>query len=282
MRLFIFLLSLCLFSSCLFFEDGGEAPALLDVKLPTLKQQNAQGGNTHEIIDIWPFVDGLGLGVFELPRTIPVILNNDETEFSIFAGIRNNGNRSNTIIYPFYKNIEFSSSLSPSDREDLELEFEYRENAVFGFLENFEQDNRFVVDEDDDEMTSLQRTSTDAAHGVYAGALTVSAENPSLEVSNGLPFSLPTDGSAVFLEIDYKGDTELVMGLIGVEGRQEFKKFIIVLVPQEDWQKIYVSLNEELLLSQLESYKLIFGIDISNRDLEQATVLIDNIKVVHF
>lgn len=281
-KFFIFVIVMTLYS-CALFEDGGDDPAILDIPEITLTTNiPSQGDNSHDIADVWVFVDGQGLGVFELPTTVPVITTSAMPDFVIFGGIRKNGMRDNAIVYPFYQSIEFVQELTPLTIQPLQLDFAYRDNVTFALLENFELGNQFTKDEDEDMATSLSITDDMFRNGAKSGNLKLTAENPSIEVSNQIPFSVPTDGTPTYLEIDYKGDTELVIGLVGVESSGlEFKNFIIVLVSQTEWTKIYVDLTEELALSEFENYRLVMGATVTDSGSEEANVFIDNLKIVH-
>ena len=87
-------------------------------------------------------------------------------------------------------------------------------------------------------------------------------------------------GSRVFLELDYKNDIELQIGLITIEENLEFKNYKLVLKPQEDWNKVYVDFSNELLSSNLNKYRVVFGV--VNPTDEDKVVYLDNVKLLHF
>ena len=62
------------------------------------------------ITDAWVTMDGINLGVFELPAQIP-ILDEGEHNFRISPGIKENGMSATRMIYPFYEIHESSENI---------------------------------------------------------------------------------------------------------------------------------------------------------------------------
>src|ERR1043165_596911 len=59
------------------------------------------GSSSHDIKSVWAFIDGQTVGVFDLPATIPVLL--DKTgELKLAPGIDNQGLTTYQELYPFY------------------------------------------------------------------------------------------------------------------------------------------------------------------------------------
>lgn len=281
-KFLIYLLLLLLVSGCTFLEDKGDEPMFFTINSVRTQEIN-QTSNTHRILDVWAFADGTDLGVFTLPAVIPVLPSDTEATFlSFFAGIRKNGQVNDPLLYPFYKNIEIQRNLMPLGAETLDLEFEYRSNTVFALVEDFESNHVFTNDADNNDTTFLTLTDAEARSGNSSGHLHLSQQNPTIEVANSTPLPLPVDGNAVYAEIEIKSDIETVIGLIGVDGEDEFTNFIIVLVPQPEWKKIYLSLGETLALSGLNEYRLVIGASIENQTAQEGNIYIDNIKILHF
>ena len=57
----------------------------------------------------------------------------------------------------------------------------------------------------------------------------------------------PRDGSPIFIEIDYRGDIDLDVGLIGVDGNELFKDYFVSLRSENRWKKSYVNLTDLVL-----------------------------------
>ena len=92
---------------------------------------------------------------------------------------------------------------------------------------------------------------------------------------------LPSNGSPIFLEIDYRGDIDLDVGLIGVDGNDLFKDYFVSLRSENGWKKSYVNLTELVLASGFPGYQVLIGVDNSGGQSAKS-VYIDNIKFLHF
>ena len=270
------------FMACGFLNEDGDIPSYLKIEEISLETIEIQGESSHKILDVWISADGVNLGVYPLPAQIPIIPNAPETDLIIFAGIRNNGIQSNPIIYPFYEKIERTENLRPPEELNLSLNFRYNTTAKFALIENFENSNIFTVDLDENPLTELKKSSDDVMYGNAAGMILLDDTNRTLQVATAKDFVLPVDGTAVFLEIDYKNDIDLLVGLIGVEEATFTKFFKLVLPPQEEWNKIYVDFSEDLANSQFSAYKVLFGAELNTDEVDKATILLDNIKLIHF
>lgn len=281
-RALVPLMVVFILSSCTFFEENIESPSLLNIRSVSASVISGQGGETSRISDVWMFANGQDIGVYEVPKVIPILPNSETTFLSIFAGIRRNGQNDNPVIYPFYKNIDIERNLLPEATEDLDLVFDYRPNTVFALLEDFESQHTFTNDADQNPETVLNITSASASSGSFSGHIQVTSDNPLTEIASGTPVPLPTDGNAVYLEIDIKSDIETVIGLIGVDDAGEYTSFFIVIIPQPEWKKFYISLEDLLSQSGLELYRLVIGASIEDQNIDQGNIFVDNIKILHF
>lgn len=270
--------------SCGFVEEEGDIPAFVYIKEAGIQTNNAiEGASTADIRDVWMFVDGQNIGIYEIPSDIPVLPSGSEQSIRILPGIRNNGIQSNPVFYPFYEIPDYIRQYNSFDRDTLSLEFKYKEETIFKYQEDFEGINSFTKDIDGDENTSMVITSDEAVTGGRSGKLMVQNGATTLEVASNLDLpDLPTNGSAVYLEIDYKGNTELLVGVSGTIGGLNAQFYKIILKEQDDWTKVYIDLAGEISGSQLETYNVLLGVMKENESEEDGVVYVDNIKLVHF
>ena len=267
--------------SCTLFEGSDLEESYIHFKEPIVTTLLEQGADTHKIVDLWVEMDGLNLGVWPVNRTIPFLPENDPAQLFIFPGIKNNGIQSNGVIYPFFEVIDISKSFVPQAIDSMTLEFKYSEFTKFSFVEDFDGAHLFTKDEDEDENSFI---STENINGNNVGVLNPHSEIPLINASTSLVFSdIPMDGRAVYLELDYQSDIEFTVGIIGVLGDgQEFTIPKIVLVPTEDWNKIYIDFTPEVSQAQLGGYRILFAAQNTGTDIENQKVYIDNVKLVHF
>ncbi len=281
----LFLLTMCL--SCSLFDTDDVTPTFLHVPSVSLVTEAGQGGTSHDIEDLWVIVDGFQVGLHQIPSTIPVLENiNRPSELLFFGGIRRNGTNVDAIEYPFYEPISQTLELVEGETIDLDLKFNYRPGAQFAFVETFDNSNNFSQDEDGDPMTTFSSSMEDPFEGFASGVGRVNEEHPLLEVATSASMTeLPRNGSAIYLEMDYRSNLTLNVGLIGALGTTAIPNYFLFLKPTgEEWNKIYVELTNEILLSNLDAYKLLFGIEYNAEDTggEEGFLHLDNVKVIHF
>ncbi len=243
----------------------------------------SQGAGTNNFVDVWAFVDGQTIGVYELPRRIP-IANPEPGEMlnvSFQAGIRENGIQSNPRVYPFVGNSEFNVSLEEEEEMGLIPVFNYLDATVFRMVADFEVTNSFTFDEDGDSTSVLVISSEDAATGVGAGKLEVGAGKIMEQASTLVFNNIPVNGTPIYVEIEYKGNRDIDVGLIGIQGGEVFKDYFVSLRSMSEWNKAYINLTDLIIASNLTGYQLLLGIDNSSGS-EDAIVFVDNIKLLHF
>lgn len=283
------LLFITIFSSFLIgCKQDDITPSWLSIDEFTLTTNvETQGANSHGITDAWIFMDGRSLGVFELPCKIPV-LDEGTHNFIIFPGIKNNGISDTRIRYPFYNTFETEGFLTLNDTLHLSPSTTYKATTEFSFNEDFEDpgisfvkgptsdtDMIFIFDpeivEYGEKCGGIFLTNPDS---VYAGS-TISSMN------------LPK-GEDVFLELDYKNNNYLAMGVIArfPDGSVTEHTPLIVMNPQpngeEVWKKIYVDLKEDVSFEVGASSYEIYFLSVKDDELDEGQIYLDNIKVVHY
>lgn len=276
-----------LFLSCSLTDSDDVTPTFLNVSEVTVSPEPNQGSGSHNIEDLWVIVDGALVGIHQFPSKIPVLKTAaSPTELRIFGGIRRNGINSDAIEYPFYQQIIQPIDLIEGETINLDVEFKYRTDATFAFVESFDNSNNFTQDEDGNPMTSFVSSNEDPREGFASGVGKVDAENSVLELATDASFSdLPTNGAAIYLEMEYRSNLTLNVGLIGSLGTIPLKNYFLFLKPTgNSWNKIYVELTSEILGSNLDAYKLVFGIEYNGEDTNGAEgfLNLDNVKVIHF
>jgi len=281
-KLFKFILVILIFSvgSCGLFDNFSDTPMFLELKDPSLITLSNQGSASHKILDIWAAADGSSLGVFEMPITIPVYDENSTTNVQYFAGIRRNGTTNDNIQYPFYDRINFSYDYVPEVVRTDDLVFAYRDDAIFSLTENFSGVHTFSVDVDGDTNTKIVQVNDGCQEGA-CGLILLETDSSRIEVASAIGLQgLPTNGTPVYLELDYKNDIKFSIGLQGEFNGNNFEQYLIVLKEKEEWNKLYLDLTQLLQDSGLETYRVLFGA--TNDSSDPGRVYLDNVKLVHF
>ena len=243
-----------------------------------------QGSSSHKITEGWFYADGEFLGAYDLPGAIPVI-GEGATEILLFPGINVNGITTTPDIYPLYDRYTTEASLVIADTVFVNPTTKYVDNIFFSFREDFESGNSFTDDIDGNPETFMRVTDKEVFEGERSGYIRLDADSFFIQVAN-LPIieSIPLNGAPVFLEMDYKNNIEFAVGLLGrIPNLPPFEQVLIVLRPQNDWNKIYIDLTQAINVSELPGYQVFFGaVHDPNFDFGNSEVFLDNIKVVHF
>ncbi|WP_235296860.1 hypothetical protein [Portibacter marinus] len=223
--------------------------------------------------DVWFYQDGQIQGVYELPQKIPVV-NDDPLNVVFQAGIRENGINSMPRIYPFATQIEQSLNIEEGTTISIIPEFNYLPGTKIRINATFENDVAFSKDEDGSVQTSLALVNGKGEITLEPGQI--------FEASTDLVFSgIPRDGSPVFVEVEYQGNADLKVGLVGVVANDSFKEYFVSLRSENNWKKAFINLTDLVIASALDGYRVLIGVD-NNQGNDPVNVFVDNIKLLHF
>lgn len=284
------------FSSCNRFEGSQEIPAYIHVDAFSLTTNYAfEGSASHNITDVWLYIDGNLQGCYELPATIPV-LERGEHDLILYPGIKLNGISQTRVIYPFYK---------PYYVEDFELE-EKRIDTIhpsvtyyspddstieFEFIEDFERQVTFENTAESD--TTIIRTERDAPenwndefnNSHYSGYvwLGITDSNDTIDyfcITSDEYSDLPNQGNSILLEMDYKSDEVFQVGLMArISGEEIFPLYNVNPSPDK-WNKIYLNLGPRITDTPEASW-FKFYISGSTDPDKEAEFYFDNIKLIY-
>ncbi len=269
------LIFLLFFTSCV---QENEVPAYITIPSFSFTTTTGQGTSAQKISDVWVFVDGQSLGAYQLPARFP-FAGIGKHDFLLFPGIRNNGIRSNPVIYSPAKTFNTTLDLKSGDDITVRPTTTYIEGVKIWFNEDFERTNYFTVNRDNNGATSFS-TLSDGFEG-RGGTVTLTKTNPVIEKAASVKAQLPDNTQAVFIELHYKTEAPLAVGIIGYStanpnGEAVYK---IILSPNSTWNKTYIDVTEEAKSLKSKDFQVVFRSQLPD-SLNQATVLIDNVKLI--
>jgi hypothetical protein len=246
-----------------------------------------QGTASHKIVDSWVYANNELIGGFELPSRFP-ILKSGSTNLTIFAGVKLNGMNETRSPYPFYQQITKTVNLVRDSILDLgHLKYSYTEGTKFAWQENFEQYNLSIDTTARSEITLVRAKLPELATAFpfedneYAAKVVIPNDSLVFECVTHNSFKLPTDGSSVFLEMNYKTNNPFTMGLL-INGSVASQRPVLVINPSSIWNKIYINLTPSTAAnSGASSFKVYFTARKSNKE-PNAEILFDNLKLLHF
>lgn len=284
-------------SSCEIINPDEGVPSYVHI-LP-IDVEHVQGMNegslssaiTHVNVFIPDPVTNLttSLGVLELPATIPILLEGD-FEIKIDPVIKANGSSFSLQTYPFYQRLEVNRTLTPAVIDTLDLTTRYKSGTQFAFNENFESGNpSFFTRSLEFGSPNVIEVFADGAFEGSSGLIQLDTSNAGFKIATGEAFQvdLSTAGTA-FLEMNYKNDIQIELGLIGVSPAGEESQLIeYILKEQEDWNKIYLNLSDLMRFLNEDHFAVIIqGVMPvgTNGELliDSAQIWLDNIKLIHF
>jgi hypothetical protein len=256
-------------------------PSYLYIKsfVMNVKSDGSEGSAASKITDAWVYVDENLIGVFETPAKIPVLYWGSH-KIRIKAGIKSNGQSASRAPYPFYRDFEITRNLTEGEITEIEPQTSYAGFARFVWLENFETLDFSL--EKSGKGQIIPEKSTQAFEGNYAAHATLTAGTNAFECASRLSFTLPKSGTQVWLEVNFKTDFPIIVGLYAGTGLDMLQTGLVNLAPTAGWNKIYIDLTEGVSsATNLQNFKVFFGC-VRNAEESQSThqFFVDNIKLV--
>lgn len=264
-----------------------EIPAYIAIDSISINVTSIQGTASQKISDAWIYADNELVGAFELPAQVPV-LKSGTSNLSIFAGIKLNGINETRVPYPFYTQINKSVELEREKVTDLgHMKFAYASATKFAWQEQFEYVN-YSLDSTARSEVNLVRTTLPELESIfpgennkYAAKVVIPSDSLVFECASHDSFKLPTDGTSVFLELNYKTNNAFTVGLF-LNGYVTAQRSVLVVNPSSNWNKIYINLTPTLAANNDVTNFKVFFTAMKSTSVPKAEIFFDNIKLLHF
>lgn len=238
----------------------------------------AQGYGSHNITDLWLYTNGFFRGAYPVGSKMPVMIEDGKSVMQVLAGIKNNGISTTRINWLLYEPVKLDTVVTPGNNIVRNFAFRYRDGVVFPWLENFEAPGLTLLRSAVSDTT--YKTHVNDEH-VFEGSRSIelglsgSALLAQLETANS--FSLPLNTGNVYLEIDYKCNTDFIIGT----STNGIVYEALTISPKENWHKVYVQLSESINLDKSTSLKKVIIKLKRNQSISEQKVYIDNLKLVY-
>ncbi|MEM7104527.1 MAG: hypothetical protein AAF502_15430 [Bacteroidota bacterium] len=265
--------------SCDLVNPAEQIPSYIHIEPYTLTTTPFQGSDSHRITDAWVGVDGQLIGAYFLPATIPVLAEGS-TEITIFAGVIENGISATREIYPFFQEQITTVDLAPIEIDTIAPATSYRPEAQFVFIEDFEASNLFGDDLDGNPASTMSISSINPFEGQSVGRISMIDDGNIAAVGTAIRYVLPKDGTPIFLELNYRCEVDFSIGIIGYSGGTGEQVLKLTLTARDEWNKVYVSLDQEVIAIDADQYQIYFQAEKASTENE-ANVYLDNIKLLH-
>ena len=234
--------------------------------------------SSHNITDAWVYINDNLQGVYELPANFPVLASGKQ-KLRVRAGVKDNGISATRIPYPFYSSYIIE-------------ELEFQENTTISITPAVKYLEDIILDENSEnfdgnglnleiDSTTFWIDNIESLDGNY-GVITLSDSIFSAEITTKEIEGLPQEGAHVYLELDYKCNTEFLIGVyVNFPQSSVLQKDLLWITPKADWNKIYVNLTSTISEAVgADSFKIFIAMQ---RDftIEKNTIYFDNLKVVY-
>jgi hypothetical protein len=253
-------------------------PAYIHIPAFKTEANVVQGTSAQKITDVWVYVNGQINGVFPLPATVPIV-ELGKQDITLFGGIRNNGTRSNPVIYPFMNDFRISKDLIANKLDTIKPTLTYLDRAKFWIVDDFESSNGFNVNRDNNNALAFNIVP----NGFEGKCLeaNIDKSNPRIEKASKVTAQLADNAENIYLEMHYKSEALLSVGIIGFNAAtpQGIVTYKITLKPNQEWNKIYINLTNEAKTLQMKDFKIVFE-GILAENTSSAKIQIDNVKLI--
>lgn len=269
-------LIICLLACARFIDQDLDA---VYIHIPRLDLKTNPGQfQTQQIKDLWLFVDDIYEGTFPVPSRIP-LFRQETFRLKIYPGIRQYGILSSPEIYTLMDPFQADINTSAQDSIVLSPAFSYKGNMITFLQEGFETGSIFIFDLDSFPGHTLVRSSSMFREGFFSGSATISAPFNSLEVGSPKLNILKNSWPSAYLELDFKSEIEISLGLITSNGVSSDKKYFFTLRPSMEWKKVYIPLTAILNAINNESVQLALKTMFS-ATTSTVSFHIDNIRII--
>lgn len=271
------------FYSCDIINPVEDIPAYINIDTFLVSVDNfEQGSAGHMITDIWISAGGKTLGTFVMPFTVPSLEVGMQT-LTIRPGIKVNGISASRAPYPFYKPFIVDMELIPGEIYTVSPKSTYKPECKFPYIEDFEDPGiGFIYPDYSDTIINVQRDQV--REGRSSGAIFLTKEDSVFEAYFSKDLTLPENASDVYLEFDYKNNSEFQVGMYLIESGVITWYGLVGVRPSDTWKRMYIDLGTITTYQfETDQYRIAFGAAYDQEDESVTTeIYLDNIKVIHY
>lgn len=231
--------------------------------------------DSHKITDIWLYVDDKFQGIYPIGSVMP-IMNKGTANVRLYGGIVNNGIAGTRLPYTFYNPYIYSGSFEAGKTYTIIPTFEYRSGIQI-------QDDPFLPSgsyyQPSGDITPVMISDPAKVWGGSGNSIymTVTDAKPQAMLKTSTALALPLGGSDVYLEMDYKCNHEITVGVIGGAAEQ---RSALTLRPTSTWNKVYISLTSVVSAQPTYVSYQVFVQAIKQPSAPNAEIYLDNLRLV--
>ena len=165
----------------------------------------------------------------------------------------------------------------------------YKEISKIPLNEDFESAGSFFksIERNDESIPLLStemRKTTDpdmVFEGSSSGIITLTADTNYVELESISSLLIANNIGWSILEMDYKTDIAFTVGVFIKNDIESVRLPSLTINPKDEWNKIYIHMTPQIgAPTQVSSYKIFLNAYKSD-ETKDATILLDNIKLIH-
>lgn len=260
-------------------KDKLKTPAASYIVVNTATVNSGNRGliDSHKITDIWLYVNDRFQGTYPIGSVMP-ILASGTANIKMYAGIINNGISDTRLPYTFYNPYIFTANFEENKTYTITPDFRYKEGLIIAD-DNFNGTLGSLYIPAGDSAYTLTADPTKTWGGSGKSVfMSMSDAKPIAIIQSSAPQYLPGGGADVYLELDYKTNQEITVGLDCGNGIE--KRNALTLRPTSDWKKVYISLTSAASTQPAYNYYKVYISAIKQIGLEHPEMYLDNIRLV--
>ncbi len=242
-----------------------------------------QGTSSQNLTEAIIYIDDQIAGVYHLPASIPIAISGTH-HITVAPAVVENAIASNPrYAYTYLTAFDTTINLVANVGNALKPHVTYRSNVKFKLIEDFENPlplfGKTIYNTQDTLIRdSLLMDNLEVGHcalfDMVNGAL--------MEYSTRNKYTLPSSSeSATFIEINYKSELPLAIGLYIDEPTTIIKTGVVTLNPKDTWSKAYINITNDVSVKPLGTKFSLFVSSLNASGVNKK-VFIDNIKIIHF
>lgn len=281
------------FNSCKKEKVEAKIPSYISIDSFTFTTDYAtQGSNSHNITDVWLYIDDQFIGAYEIPAKVPVLMEGSHN-ITVRPGIKNNGISSTRTFYRFYSYYYDTVELIPDSVITIKPSFTYNPEAIIPWMEDFENSGVSFQNTGKGERSIAKTTNPNYKfEGGASGEIIIDDQISLFEIKSPDITSIPLNATPVYLEMDFRSIINYNQTIdesakhsitIGVFVNDEsVQKSVLTLAEHNEWRKIYIDLSNAINIeTTATSFNITLGIQ-NQSYITSANIYIDNVKLIHF
>jgi len=285
MRIYIILVFLAIVhQGCNWINPPEELPAFVSIEEPRVCLDSlCQYTLPQGLKAVWVYTEGIPvpLGVFGTYSRFPLPYS-DKKNVSLRAGVFENGISNFIKEYPFLQFRHHVTSGIKGKTDTLRANFTYFPDSLLTFpiAENFEgQDLQLEPFIQPSDSIALERSIETPYQGAYCGKITMNAGRTNLQLQSTREFSLPGNGTEVWLELAYRGDVKLQAGLISLLNGSVKVLNQNTILKSDDWTFVYLNFTPLASTYSNGTFKLWLQVEGQGN---VGNAYIDQVRLIHF